>query len=187
MSILSPIPATHVDELIAAWRDADAHYGRLDHRWPLVRLVMWPATAVAVVLLAVHSTAVIPGLITLATLVGGCVYVARIRRADKAVARTWTALASYTGLSDDQLVHLVTATDAAPPYVIRVARRDGAATFGILRDQAFEEANVWNAAHLANRLASAADHPELVISYRAGDSENWIAAEPGGVGQTTAG
>ncbi|OLE20402.1 MAG: hypothetical protein AUG49_25355 [Catenulispora sp. 13_1_20CM_3_70_7] len=65
----------------------------------------------------------------------------------------------------------------APPYVIRIARRDGAATLGVLRDRPFDEANVWDAADLADRLAAAAGHPELTVSFRAGDSDRWLTVD----------
>lgn len=61
--------------------------------------------------------------------------------------------------------------------VVRVQRRDGAATLGILGDREFDEANVWDAGDLADRLAAAADHPELIVSFRAGDSDQWLTVD----------
>lgn len=97
-----------VDQLVDAWRTADARYGRLNGRWPLVLdLVMWPAAILAVVLLVTGSSALAPALLTLAGLIVAGVHIERTRRADDALAQAWDDLADHTGLPDEELVYLV--------------------------------------------------------------------------------
>jgi hypothetical protein len=96
-----------VDQLVGAWRNANDRYGRLNGRWPLVRLVMWPAALLTVVLLATGSSASAPALLALAGLVVTGVHIERVNRADIALVKAWDDLADYTGLSDEELVRLV--------------------------------------------------------------------------------
>ncbi len=107
MNAQTPLSPSPVDVLVTAWRDADDRYGRLNGRWPLVRLVMWPAALVAVVMLAAGSSALVPALLTLAGLLVAGVHIERMRRADDALAQAWDDLADYTNLSDEELVRLV--------------------------------------------------------------------------------
>lgn len=113
MNAPSPLPPSPVDVLVTAWRDTNDRYSRLNDRWPLVLdLVMWPAALAAVVLLVIGSSALIPALLTLAGLLVAGVHIERMRRADVARAQTWDDLAVYTGLSDEDLAHLVREDDA---------------------------------------------------------------------------
>jgi hypothetical protein len=96
-----------VDQLVDAWRTADDRYGRLNGRWPLVRLVMWPAALVAVALLVTDSSGLAPVMLTLAGLLVAGVHIERMHRADVALAQAWDRLADHTGLPDEELVYLV--------------------------------------------------------------------------------
>lgn len=112
MNAPSPLVPTPLDVLVTACRNADDRSSRLNGRWPLVRLVTWPAALAAVVLLATGSSALVPALLTLAGLLVAGVQLERMRRADVASAQAWDDLAVYTGLSGEELLRLVRLDDA---------------------------------------------------------------------------
>jgi hypothetical protein len=98
---------SEVDRLVDEWRTCADRYQRLDGRWPIVRLVMWPAAVVATGLLITGSSAMLPALMTGWTLVFAFGYMERLRAADVASSRAWEAIREYTGLSDAEVDLLV--------------------------------------------------------------------------------
>lgn len=124
MNAAMPMPTSRVDQLVDAWRVADAFYGLLtDRRSLLARLLLLLSLPAATVLLAALTGSPTEAalrldllLLTLAGLHAGLVEVA-----DARVARTWYALRDYTGLSDAALQNLVRDDDEIETEIEEVA------------------------------------------------------------------
>jgi hypothetical protein len=120
----APFAVSRVDQLVDAWRIADARYGLLtDRRSLLARLLLLLSLPAVTVLLAALTGSPAQAalrldllVLTLAGLHAGLVEVA-----DAKVARTWYALRDYTGLSDEGLLFLVRDDDEIEIEIEEVA------------------------------------------------------------------
>lgn len=105
-----PLPPSPVDELVDAWREAKDRHARLESRWPLIRLVLWPTALAAIVLIAVNAhgpLAWIPAVVATAGIVGAIVHTSLMNQAASDIAEAWTGLREHTGLTDSELELLV--------------------------------------------------------------------------------
>lgn len=68
-------------------------------------------------------------------------------------------------------------TAVTAKYVIRAETRDGSKTLGVVRNQSWEEGNVYDDDDLRARLAHVPERPDLEISWRAADSPHWLVVE----------
>lgn len=106
MSVEVPDSSSPVDELVSTWRAAHARYATVVSYWRRVRLVMWPAAVVAIVVLLTNSRNLAAALASVLSLIGfaaAFVCVGKLLRASSAEGRAWAALREHTGLSDAEL------------------------------------------------------------------------------------